>query len=442
MNKKGFTLVEIILCIALLAIVGTGTTIAVVTIANKNETNILEENSKDFENALNIYLETHNEVLNNLYNNVEGAVVSLELLKNEGLIEDNLNIDYKKNYFVLSDAVLLSDGEEDECNGRVLIQTIKSWDLSKYDSSDVLYICPKGETSGSTILISDNYVIEQNKANLYNEIFVPKGENPNNWVKLDVEPENNNWIWFPNDAEKNLWRVLNVNENGEIKLIYNKTININQENNPYINKEKCLSTKPEYCKLTENIYGFDVNNNYFKFDDYTKFYSRDIFVSSTNTNGAAKYIIKNAIKDYEDILKFERYYPHASSPDMYDYAPGTMVELWWVKQIYEDYYEDYVGHVSFVEYRGTVNELGISYLSDQLVGISGSSELITSSKVAGGFADFGVHKDRKGNDYGIILYTSNYSPVITLKANVKFKLPTGCNNNEIGSKNCPYELLY
>ena len=41
------------------------------------------DNSKNFENALEVYITKHPEIIDNVNNNVKGAVISLELLKEE-----------------------------------------------------------------------------------------------------------------------------------------------------------------------------------------------------------------------------------------------------------------------------------------------------------------------------------------------------------------------
>ena len=89
-KNKGFTLIEIIICIALISIIATTMTITIVKNKRKNELNILEKNSTKLENALQVYLANHKEVTYNLKNNTKAAAITLEVLKNEGLIDDTL----------------------------------------------------------------------------------------------------------------------------------------------------------------------------------------------------------------------------------------------------------------------------------------------------------------------------------------------------------------
>ena len=140
--KKGFTLIEIIVVIVLLSVIGVGTSIAVIKVNDKQEQDVLVKNEKDFKNALDVYLTNHNEVINNINNNSEGAVISLELLKNEGLISDKLDINYKDNYYIVIKALLSNKNLEEECENSIGLNTIASW-VKDEDSSKVLYFCPK-----------------------------------------------------------------------------------------------------------------------------------------------------------------------------------------------------------------------------------------------------------------------------------------------------------
>jgi len=139
--KKGFTLIEIIVVIVLLTVIGTGSTIAVIKVQDKKTEDLLVKNARKLENALDVYLANHNEVINNINNNSEGAIVSLELLKNEGLISEELG--NNKEYFILSKALLSnSKPTEEDCENGLELETIRSW-VKGEDSSKVLYFCHK-----------------------------------------------------------------------------------------------------------------------------------------------------------------------------------------------------------------------------------------------------------------------------------------------------------
>ena len=191
-NKRGFTLIEIIICISLIVIIGVSATVVVLKANKTKEINILKANEKKLENALQVYVSNHKEITTNLNNNAKAALVTLETLKNEGLIKDDMKVDYKENYFMLSNAVLAPAGKYDCENNVIGIEVFKKWDLKELDGSKVIYICPR-----------DNGV-SSNNAITNKEDYVAKGENPKNFVKIN----------------ERLWRIVEIT-NGNVFLIAN-----------------------------------------------------------------------------------------------------------------------------------------------------------------------------------------------------------------------------
>ena len=191
-NKRGFTLVEIIICISLIVIIGVSATVVVLKANKTREINILKANEKKLENALQVYVSNHKEITTNLNNNAKAALVTLEALKNEGLIKDDMKVDYKENYFMLSNAVLAPAGKYDCENNVIGIEVFKKWDLKELDGSKVIYICPRDNG------VSSNNVI------INKEDYVAKGENPKNFVKIN----------------ERLWRIVEIT-NGNVFLIAN-----------------------------------------------------------------------------------------------------------------------------------------------------------------------------------------------------------------------------
>lgn len=232
MNKKrGFTLIEIIICIALIAIIGTTMTFVVINSNKNKQIKILENNNKILENALEVYLEKHEEIQTNLENSAKGAVVTLEVLKNEGLIDEKQfkGIELKKNYFFLSYSMLDNKPNTDCDNNVIPLSIVESW---KVDTDKVVYICPRTD-SGSG---GDNGSDDENKSSIINQYgnsgyYIAKGSNPNNWVKFEVTAGNSNTdlAYFPNDEDKDLWRIVSIDENGGIKLVYNKDVKANNQ---------------------------------------------------------------------------------------------------------------------------------------------------------------------------------------------------------------------
>ena len=453
-NKKGFTLIEIIICITLIALIGTGTTVAVVSSINKKESDILVANDETFENALNIYLSNHGEILNNLYNNVEGAVVSLELLKNEGLIVDNLDINYKDNYFLLSDAVLVNNPEDGEsnCSGRLSIATIKSWDLSKYEPSNVIYICPKEGSSITNIY---------NSSNIVSNGYIAKGKNPNNWVKFDVIPENNDWVWFPKDEEEDLWRIIRVTDEGNIKLIYNNHISVDQTNNPNIDiEEECkYKGKTFYNIQEENAYDWIKEDRSGWVDHYifnNGMTYPDFLASSEKVHSMKSFILQDI--ENKDWIKEDVYYYGLSIPYLDNYK--GILTYWIIKQDTSMNYSDKIGNLTLGEYRLSMDEYDQTYLNDNnlktLIGISefdrtlnrteqyltniGDGDLVRTKTLK---SEWIVRADGYSGSEDVIEYFStNYNPVITLKSNITIKSYNNCSDGSIrGSKECPFELV-
>lgn len=77
-NKRGLTLIEIIICINLIVIIGVSATVVVLKANKTREINILKVNEKKLENALQVYVSNHKEINTNLNNNAKAALVTLE----------------------------------------------------------------------------------------------------------------------------------------------------------------------------------------------------------------------------------------------------------------------------------------------------------------------------------------------------------------------------
>ncbi len=238
MNKKrGFTLIEIIICIALIAIIGTTMTFVVIKSNKNKQIKILENNNKILENALEVYLENHEEIQYNLENNAKGAVVTLEVLKNEGLIDEKQfkGVELKKNYFFLSYSMLDNKPNTDCENNVIPLSIVENW---KVDTNKVVYICPRTDNGNNSENSGGNNSSDENNSSIINQFgisgyYIARGSNPNNWVKFEVTAgnSNNDYAYFPNDEDKDLWRVVSIDENGGIRLIYNKSVDANNNKN-------------------------------------------------------------------------------------------------------------------------------------------------------------------------------------------------------------------
>ena len=146
-NKKGFTLIEIIIVLSILAVIGTTSVVGINTIVNKNKITELDQVENDILTALDIYIETNNEVRDQIYKGNNAVITPIQLLINEGLLDlSDTDIpldDIKKNYVVTA---FMSDTENDfKCTESKDLRTITSWDEHM---SKPLYICTKVEVIG------------------------------------------------------------------------------------------------------------------------------------------------------------------------------------------------------------------------------------------------------------------------------------------------------
>lgn len=228
-NKKGYTLIEIIIAITLITVIATISIVSITNIKKSSETKRLNNAFKVFDNALDVYLSNHSEIYKNIEDNVEGAVITLEVLKNEGLVSDkiinpitNKVVDYENNYYVLADAVVDEENQDEEklCDGRVAISVLKSWDeLSKngLDKNNVIYICPRSESQTDDSKIKE---LEE-KINRLQSAINLSDLGSKNWVIFDVNSDKSQLVSFSDDQTiQDLWQV--VGKSGdEVKLIYN-----------------------------------------------------------------------------------------------------------------------------------------------------------------------------------------------------------------------------
>ena len=170
MNKKGFTLIEIIICIAIIAVIGTVSIIGF-NIAFKNiRINKLKDIEDEIMTAAKIYLETNDTARTQLYTKDNAVVVPLNVLVNEGLLDlsmTDLDEDDIDGEYVLTGTTTQTDS-----NGCVNITSTASWNMS---DENPLYICTKSD--GSITLsgdagVSDNLgAVKRDVEYLYNSIY-------------------------------------------------------------------------------------------------------------------------------------------------------------------------------------------------------------------------------------------------------------------------------
>lgn len=412
MKKKGFTLVEIIICIALIAVIGTFSVVSVNKAMNiKGEAKLLENNASNFRDALEVYLSTHTEVLENVNNNAKAAVVSLELLKNEGLIKDNLDIDYKNNYFTLANAVLMPpDGDgSDECSDQIEIKTFASWELDD-DATEVVYICPRAGSGGG----GDNADLID-RINKLETAFSLMTIQDRNYVLFDVNTRNSEKSYWPDNDKQDLWSILKNDINsGEFKLLYSQ--DITNDNSQGWSQPEMVTDK------------YNTNNS-----------RKKLLYDSINSNLVEDIILKNYYYRYhsdEDLTPTYTYNDKFGTIDMYDNISSPSLS----------------GRKFFV---GTT--YGTNYWTSRLYygWVHMNNSKFEYSTVQGCYCLDPDRTEEYINKYDAIriayngtYYRTNYVPVITVKYknllnnyedypdSYKEKY-SSCDTTKLGSKDCP-----
>ncbi len=101
-SKKGFTLIEIIVCLVIISVI---TTISIVALVNKKDSEY-DKNVKKVVNSADVYYSSNENLKQDLIKNGGYLVLSVEQLRNLGLLENELLVDG-------IDISELSDGESD-----------------------------------------------------------------------------------------------------------------------------------------------------------------------------------------------------------------------------------------------------------------------------------------------------------------------------------------
>jgi len=136
--KKGFTIVEIILSISLVIIIGVVSLFSFNLIKKQNLVKNLNSMKTTIYQAMNVYIETHNETKEQLFNKKNGVAIPLVTLEKEGLIDFG-NLDIEDQFVVTALA------EENDCSDP---SELPSWDFGE---NRVLYICSDADQAIKTL---------------------------------------------------------------------------------------------------------------------------------------------------------------------------------------------------------------------------------------------------------------------------------------------------
>ncbi len=174
MNKKGFTIIEIIICISLLVVISVGSFISIRVVNNKIKNDKLEKIQDRIMNAVEVYIDNNKTVKNQLYDNRNGVVIPLNTLQNEGLIDLKGIINKKDDDYVVA---VLGNEKPGEC----ISPYIKgSWQINS--STSPIYICTNSDGSGSNLAIIDPSKVSNTNSSVTSSYYF-KGNPGDNYVE-------------------------------------------------------------------------------------------------------------------------------------------------------------------------------------------------------------------------------------------------------------------
>ena len=172
MNKKGFTIIEIIVCISLIVVIGIGSFVGIRLVDKHIKITKLSQMTNKILEATNVYLETDKEAKQELYNNKNGIIIPVKKLVNEGLVDlKNIKLNDKTDYVI---ALLGNEEELDKCTG---VYTATQWD---FGSGKTIYICT--DKKGNSNLATIDPTKYSNKTYASNEPYYFRGIVQNNYV--------------------------------------------------------------------------------------------------------------------------------------------------------------------------------------------------------------------------------------------------------------------
>lgn len=404
--KKGFTLVEIIIVIALCTTISIGVTLGVININNKQNNNKLNDMSEDIYTAVHLLVETNEEIKSQLYNSKNGVVIPLKKLETEGLVDFNgINIEGQQ---VLT--MLASETESEKCNGS--LYDIGTWTVNQ---DDVIYICGDAKGSDGGIReIKKELILDSFLSNKY----VASGASPNNYVLFDVDTDDSEGAYFPLE-DQDLWRIFSIDVDGTIKLVYNRPVPSN--NNVFV----LSSCRSGYCKvksglrLIEATITDETDLVYYKFKNNEGWMYGEV---SANDNYIKKTALLNNIKNksyieesvFEAVGNFER--------------TNSLLSI-----------------LSVDEVVLTISN-GLSWLPSDIIigytyyGLGGSEVKIYDGGGTSRPRSYSQAEIYDGYDYRS-LNCYNFLPAIVMKSDVKIEYNTECDSGKVqGSKDCPYKL--
>ncbi len=285
MKNKGFTLVEIIVCLVLITLIGT---ISVISINSSNKKK--KEEAKlisTVTNAANVYYSVNNDLKQKLKENYGYLVVSIEDLKNNGYLDKNYVVpnsddkDYSKMVIVerdiSNDYRLLSNENNDDEIGYIdyiypyeenvpfIINleglTIEKFEIEKLD-------CTSGLTDGKLDYLDKNYE-KQSTENFECKYYKYNNDDltiENNEInRSSLSAGNYTMRYKVNNEEITKDRMLTINKEPNFVLYIND--NQYEPKNYYFNSDVKLSIE-DTKKGVHELYIKSQNDSDFKKDNH------------------------------------------------------------------------------------------------------------------------------------------------------------------------------
>lgn len=262
-NKKGFTLIEIIISISLIAVISTITIIGINNNKNKNSEHLKSLHNKILE-AATVFMSIEKDENGNSYDaalnmGAKGVKIPVNFLVENGYVDKNTikevykldKLDDTKNYFVLA-VNGGSENNQDYCDvGEITLS------LSWMDENKSVYLCKNYKKYISNIETIKNIQDVQNSVRLKvnidknavseefykklsdeekvdfvkdeNGIFTLNDENVDKTYSYYRGSVDNNYLKLGKDSSNNdlIWRILWLNDDNKAKLILDKEIELN-----------------------------------------------------------------------------------------------------------------------------------------------------------------------------------------------------------------------
>lgn len=191
MKKKGFTLIEIIISISVITLIGVASIVGVRLVNKSIKNNKLEDISDKIKEAVSVYVETNENVKQQLYSNNNGIYVPLNVLKNEGLI------DFQDIKITDKDYVLTMLGSSSSDGACVDTTTIGSWE----DGNKTIYLCTdkNGNSNVTSVGFAGNNLSLTSKNRVY---FYTNYLGEAYGIEASAEAKANNYITYKDKTYK------------------------------------------------------------------------------------------------------------------------------------------------------------------------------------------------------------------------------------------------